>query len=47
MQHLVHLYQETRFLAEAVAEYLGESLRAGKRRSSSPGPPIAQHSSSA
>jgi hypothetical protein len=30
MQHLVHLYQETRFLAEAVAEYLGESLRAGE-----------------
>jgi hypothetical protein len=30
MQHLVHLYQETRFLAEAVVEYLGESLRAGE-----------------
>ena len=29
MEHFVHLYQETRFLADAVAEYLGESLNAG------------------
>jgi MEDS: MEthanogen/methylotroph, DcmR Sensory domain len=29
MEHFVHLYQETRFLADAVAEYLGESLSAG------------------
>jgi hypothetical protein len=25
MEHFVHLCQETRFLADAVAEYLGES----------------------
>jgi hypothetical protein len=29
MEHFVHLYQETRFLADAVADYLGESLSAG------------------
>jgi MEDS: MEthanogen/methylotroph, DcmR Sensory domain len=29
MEHLVHLYQETHFLADAVADYLGEGLRAG------------------
>lgn len=29
MEHLVHLYQETRFLADAVADYLGESLSSG------------------
>jgi MEDS: MEthanogen/methylotroph, DcmR Sensory domain len=29
MEHFVHLYQETRFLADAVAEYLGGSLNAG------------------
>jgi MEDS: MEthanogen/methylotroph, DcmR Sensory domain len=30
MEHYVHLYQETRFLADAVAEYLRASLRAGE-----------------
>jgi hypothetical protein len=29
LEHYVHLYQETRFLAEAVADFLGDSLRAG------------------
>jgi hypothetical protein len=30
VEHLVHLYQETRFLAAAAADYLGEGLRAGE-----------------
>ena len=30
MEHFVHLYQETRFLAAAVGDYLGEGLRAGE-----------------
>jgi hypothetical protein len=29
MEHFVHLYQETPFLADAVADYLGETLSAG------------------
>lgn len=29
MEHFVHLYQESRFLAAAVEDYLGEGLRAG------------------
>jgi hypothetical protein len=29
LEHYVHLYQETRFLAESVADFLGDSLRAG------------------
>jgi hypothetical protein len=30
VEHFVHLYQETRFLAAAVGDYLGEGLRAGE-----------------
>jgi MEDS: MEthanogen/methylotroph, DcmR Sensory domain len=30
LDHYVHLYQETRFLADSVADYLGDSLRAGE-----------------